>query len=604
MLQAWPVLISLVTFSIVLNAGVVKARQTPLQQSTVTTANSALVLPVAEEPLLSPEFQAFVEELRSNASIPGISLGVVRLDDDKRPITQLASWGRKSEDGDGHDLTPDASALPSLPITLFCLASCSKAFLASSLGLLMDDFAHGRNATPLPHSVSQFDWDTKNAAVLPKEWLLDDQWSTRAASVRDILGHASGFPRHDFSYAPGDTPEDVVRRMKDLRTAYELREKWSYNNQMYILGAHIIAVYANESYADFVTKRLFKTVGMNTSTLSPSQAIASGRLTDTWTKHGRRIPFWFTDEIAHLNAGPGGVISSAEDMANVNWLSIWLNNGVHPDTRETIIPRSVYNAMTNAQQVIAGHPTPQYGAGVAGYGMGWMQWVYNNIDIVSHNGAIPGFSSLTAFSPSSNLGVVILMNADEQHDHALTILKRGFDDVLKLKDWLIGVSEDPETVPSRRHDTPDAPSLNLQAYAGTYAAPSYGGLTLCSSQSTSHYCAGVLDDFASLGPLVDATPHLYGAYRTLWSSHVRLRHHSGDRFNITFTALFPHGYGNNSSAFETYETGEAEGWVEFSVEGPKVAGFGLVIDEAAVMARQRRLGGSIEDVADAWFIKV
>lgn len=38
--------------------------------------------------------------------------------------------------------------------------------------------------------------------------------------------------RHDFSYSAGDSAGDVVRRMRHLPTAYELREKWSYNNQV------------------------------------------------------------------------------------------------------------------------------------------------------------------------------------------------------------------------------------------------------------------------------------------------------------------------------------------------------------------------------------
>ena len=41
--------------------------------------------------------------------------------------------------------------------TLFCLASCSKAFLATSVGLLIDDYANGKNVTPLPSDVKRFD---------------------------------------------------------------------------------------------------------------------------------------------------------------------------------------------------------------------------------------------------------------------------------------------------------------------------------------------------------------------------------------------------------------------------------------------------------------
>ena len=104
----------------------------------------------------------------------------------------------------------------------------------------MDDFAHGRNVTPLPSTLTRFDWHTTVVDILPKElgWAMQepdgsgDGWTTRMASIRDVLGHVSGLPRHDYAYTHSDTAADVVSRMKNLRTAYELREKWSYNNQV------------------------------------------------------------------------------------------------------------------------------------------------------------------------------------------------------------------------------------------------------------------------------------------------------------------------------------------------------------------------------------
>ncbi|KAI0655708.1 beta-lactamase/transpeptidase-like protein [Cubamyces menziesii] len=571
-----------------------------LQQQRSNLKNASVLATVdGKVPILSTDFLTFVEELRQNTSIPGISLGVVRLaGESEEPITQFAAFGRKLEDGDGHDLTSD---------TLFCLASCSKAFLSASLGLLIDDFAHGRNATPLPAGLSRFDWDTKIAALLPEEWQLDDRRSTLAANVRDVLGHVSGLPRHDGAYRPGDTTGDVVRRMRVLRTAYELREKYSYNNQMYMLGAHIIETYSGLPYQDFVAERVFKPLNMSTSTLWPSEATSSGLFTDTWTKDGRRIPFWFTDEISQVNAGPGGVISSAEDM--VKWLAVLLNHGVHPVSGETIIPRSVYDATTTARHVVHGRPTEPYGS-IVGYGMGWNRWTFKGQDMIMHTGGIPGFSTIAVFSPSSNLGVVILTNADEKAEQNFVIAKRAFDEVLELPHADTGIaSPNPARIPPQAHLEAAAYVhsgmllQDLEAYTGTYSAPGYGAITLCSAQSTSHYCHEVLQDFASLRPLPISEPHLYGAYKTMWSTHVRLSHSAGVVFHATFPALFPHGYGKNTSAFGTYETG-SDAWVEFAVVDGKVEGFSLVVDEEAVTARRRRRGGTLKDVADAWFEKI
>ena len=122
--------------------------------------------------------------------------------------------------------------------TLFGIASCSKAFLSTSIGLLMDDYAHGRNVTPLPEGLKVFDWDTRVKNLLPKElnWSLkpidDDDSATRNAKIKDILAHLSGLPTNDLTFLPGDTTESMIRRMGKLRTAYELREQYSYNNQV------------------------------------------------------------------------------------------------------------------------------------------------------------------------------------------------------------------------------------------------------------------------------------------------------------------------------------------------------------------------------------
>ena len=61
--------------------------------------------------LLSPQLLSYIDEVRRNGSIPGISIGVVRLGEDSEPIVQLAASGRKMEEGNGRDLTPDVRSL-------------------------------------------------------------------------------------------------------------------------------------------------------------------------------------------------------------------------------------------------------------------------------------------------------------------------------------------------------------------------------------------------------------------------------------------------------------------------------------------------------------
>ncbi len=83
---------------------------------------------------------------------------------------------------------------------------------------------------------------------------------------------------------------------------------------MYMVGARIVEKYAQVPYETFVTSLIFKPLNMTSSTYSPSAAARTCRVTQTWTRGVRRIPYWFSDEVNALFAGPGGAISNVEDM--------------------------------------------------------------------------------------------------------------------------------------------------------------------------------------------------------------------------------------------------------------------------------------------------
>jgi CubicO group peptidase (beta-lactamase class C family) len=76
------------------------------------------------------------------------------------------------------------------------VASVSKHFAATALGLVMDDFKHGRNVTGL----DELTWSSKLKNVLP-EWSSVDRDIYEHLTLRDALSHVSGFP----AYAPTAT---------------------------------------------------------------------------------------------------------------------------------------------------------------------------------------------------------------------------------------------------------------------------------------------------------------------------------------------------------------------------------------------------------------
>ncbi|KAI0364957.1 hypothetical protein BV20DRAFT_1056801 [Pilatotrama ljubarskyi] len=66
-------------------------------------------------------------------------------------------------------------------------------------------------------------WDTKSNGLLPDDWALEDLRAQAKNNLRDAFGHITGLPRHDYSYHPGDTAQEVVKRQRHLTPADELR---------------------------------------------------------------------------------------------------------------------------------------------------------------------------------------------------------------------------------------------------------------------------------------------------------------------------------------------------------------------------------------------
>ncbi|RDX40970.1 beta-lactamase/transpeptidase-like protein [Lentinus brumalis] len=557
---------------------------------------------------ITPEISAYVADLLKDRYVPGLSVGVVRVDGDS-VVTEFGAWGNMTEDGNA-----------TTPETLFSIGSCSKAFLVSAVGILMDDFAHGRNVTALPSAVSEFTWDTKVLDLLPGDWALDDVWATEKANVRDILTHVSGLTRlHDFSWLNHDSPLYLVKRMRYMKHKYELREKWNYNNLMYITASQIVSTYSGKPFTAFVKERIFDVLNMTSTTYRWDEAEDSQLFSHAWSgSERRRIPYFFSgEELSAFIAGAGGVISSATDMTK--WLAMLLHGGVNPYTNHTVVPRSVFDEMTSAHSIVIGQPVKPL-TSLTGYGMGWLRTSLLGHDLVSHGGGLPGFLTDVTFLPEHGLGIATFANSDGPHNVQAQVPFRIIQDYLDLKhavdvpqysrpdDSLLAHSISYSSSQFVDCETAAFPVLPIEVYAGIYHNPGYENFTLCTTTTGHDDCQRILSDWAAVSPDGTLDPDvLYGSTHHVLFSHLKMeRVCSGDgyeSFTLTPVTLYPSGYGQDETPFTYTSLTPPEGVeVQCDVLAPwdTVFGCGLMNSEEG----RRGTGESIRERADVWFLKI
>src|SRR5215212_5968980 len=136
-----------------------------------------LALLLVPAPVRAAEFDPKpIDEVAEKAlkefGAPGCAVVIVKDDE----VIYLKGFGVK-EKGKPEKVTPD---------TVFPIASCSKAFTATALAMLAED--------------GKLKWDDKVRDHLDY-FRLSDELADRDVTLRDLLCHRTGMPRHDLLWS-------------------------------------------------------------------------------------------------------------------------------------------------------------------------------------------------------------------------------------------------------------------------------------------------------------------------------------------------------------------------------------------------------------------
>lgn len=309
---------------------------------------------------------------------------------------------------------------PVTPNTLFAIGSCSKAFTSALMGKLEKD--------------GKLSLDGKATHYLPQLHFYNETMDN-TITIRDMMCHRTGLSRYDTSWYILNTSdrEEMIKRVQFMEPNAAFREKWQYNNFMFLAQGMIAEKLTGKTWEDNIKVSFFDALEMNRSNTN---------IPDFTKDSDASLPYDLdkNDNIKkvdyyHINAmGPAGSInSSVTEMAN--WVSIWLNEGKFKG--KEVLPANYIKDATSSQMVVnGGQPTDFSDIQFSNYGLGWMLQSYRGHFRVEHGGNIDGFSASTSFFPSDKIGIIVLSN---QSGSVVPSIVRNIvaDRILKLekRDW-------------------------------------------------------------------------------------------------------------------------------------------------------------------------
>ncbi len=425
----------------------------------------SLDLPLANSQTNPPKgLDAYIEKVQRVFEVPGISLAIVK--DGKVVLAK------------GYGVRKLSETTPVNAQTLFGIASNTKAFTATALGLLVEE--------------GKIEWDKPVVNYLP--WFqLSDPYVTRELTVRDLLVHRSGLGlgAGDLLWWPPSTYDrkEIARRLKYIPLVTSFRSAYAYDNVLYLIAGEVIETISGQSWEDFVASRILAKVGMTGSNVRHAEA---GQGANVATPHApiegvvRPVAPFASD-----NTNPaGGINSNADDMAK--WMIVQLDSGRVADGSRLFSLRTTRQLWAPVTPISIGDPAPELAvlrANFRGYALGFDVRDYHGKKLVTHTGGLPGYLSKVVMVPEIKLGVSVLTNQESGAafesitywilDHYLGAPKTDWADAyqkVRARFEARIAEEDKSAVAAR--DTTSRPSLALEKYAGTYTDAWYGNVII------------------------------------------------------------------------------------------------------------------------------
>lgn len=237
-------------------------------------------------------------------------------------------------------------------------------------------------------------------------------------TLAQLLNHTSGIasltslPDFERRMLGAESVADVVAMFDGQPADFAPGEGFSYNNSAYVLAGEIAARAAGVDYPTLVQQRLFAPLGMTESGYAFEDRLIPQRARGYVVADGKLAPARFMN--MEVPRGAGALGSTVHDLL------IWAR--ALPALE--VIGDPSFTAMTEPTRLpIAGHPDDRDGGDAAcdtiDYGYGLMRGTHESVAWYGHGGNINGFNTWIEWLPDHDLALVVLVNTEGDHAHAL-----------------------------------------------------------------------------------------------------------------------------------------------------------------------------------------
>ena len=405
----------------------------------------------------------FVNKILKDWHAAGVSIAVV----EKNKVVYAGGFGYRDYE----------KKLPVTATTLFAIGSCTKAFTGSLLGMLEKE--------------GKVDLDKPVRNYLPELKFYNEHLNNHV-TLRDMMCHRTGLPRHDYSwYGSTASRNELLARIEFQEPSAELREKWQYNNFMFLAQGVVVEKLTGKSWEDNMREKILNPLGMTNTKMSISDMEKSADHSLAYSVKNDSIieviPYRNIDAI-----GPAGSVNSCSlDMAN--WLITWVNGGKF--NGKEIIPAGYVTQATSSQMSMGGGVPSKENPDLflANYGFGWMISSYRGHMRIEHGGGIDGFITTTGFYPTDSIGIFVVSN---QRGVSTSIRNFIADRLLKLsyRNWSGQQLEAAKKANEAAKAMANSDSLNrkpntkplhdAEEYVGIYENKGYGQIKIFRENDT------------------------------------------------------------------------------------------------------------------------